>query len=60
MAAIRPLRCRLLVAIDDAEPTELGHIDVPLSIRRDGTMVLQLSRYRRRFRRFLRAIARVF
>lgn len=58
MAAIRPLRCRLLIATGDAEPVEVGHIDVPLTVRRDGTIVLQLTAYRRRLRRFLHAMAR--
>lgn len=58
MAAIRPIRCRLLLATEDGRPVEIGYIEVPITIHRDGTLTLHTRKYRRRLRSLFRAIIR--
>lgn len=59
MAAVAPIEYRILL-VREGEATELARIELPLTVRRDGDVLVNVRAYRRLVRRTLRAIARKF
>ncbi|MDQ1113959.1 hypothetical protein QE418_003407 [Microbacterium testaceum] len=59
MAAMKPLEYRILIEHGD-DVTEVGRVELPFRVHRDGTISLGIRAYRRAVRRTLRKIARAF
>ncbi len=59
MAAAKPIEYRILL-VREGEATELARVELPMTVRRDGDVLVNMRAYRRLVRRTLRAIARKF